>query len=115
MRFLQLLDSKVEKYRIWYLEVECYHNANLKYVALILGPRQLAVGKFAGGWKIGDTFYAVAKHLVRLLPEITWKAYTYIIMYLKLSVKRIWNVTNVNWLLEAAFDKVMQGGEWAQA
>lgn len=44
---------------------------NLKYVALILGAGDLAGRKLIGGWKIGDTFYSVAKRLVKLLPEIT--------------------------------------------
>lgn len=38
---------------------------NLKYVALILGAGNLAMRKLDGGWKIGDTFYSVNKHLVK--------------------------------------------------
>lgn len=33
-------------------------------------------------------------------------------MYFSLSVKRIGSVTNVNKLLEAAFEKVIQEGKW---
>ena len=59
---------------IWCLEMQCYSNKNL----LCDFSSEASLwwwGNFVNGvWKDDNTYYALAKHLVKLLLALTWKA-----------------------------------------